>query len=207
MPPGNPPLFPILIISIISLVSRVILEVSYERFKRKNNYKNTYTGGEYLFAIKKSPVLGKLILVLLPLIPFCRYSSIVDLIAFKNTFERRLNNEIEDNDVTKVISIQNEDGEESVENDSFEQDENAKIEHLTGDVVDKEDVFFEDLLSDLEKNVDAESVDLFAYFLFVMAMEELHRDVEEEIGKYHEFNGSFANSEDLKRDDDPKLRR
>ena len=40
-----------------------------------------------------------------------------------------------------------------------------------------------------------------------MAMEELHRDVEEEIGKYHEFNGSFANSEDLKRDDDPKLRR
>ena len=195
-----------LIISIISLVSRVILEVSYERFKRKNNYKNTYTGGEYLFAIKKSPVLGKLILVLLPLIPFCRYSSIVDLIAFKNTFERRLNNEIEDN-VTKVISIQNEDGEESVENDSFEQDENAKIEHLTGDVVDKEDVFFEDLLSDLEKNVDAESVDLFAYFLFVMAMEELHRDVEEEIGKYHEFNGSFANSEDLKRDDDPKLRR
>ena len=135
-----------LIISIISLVSRVILEVSYERFKRKNNYKNTYTGGEYLFAIKKSPVLGKLILVLLPLIPFCRYSSIVDLIAFKNTFERRLNNEIEDNDVTKVISIQNEDGEESVENDSFEQDENAKIEHLTGDVVDKEDVFFEDLL-------------------------------------------------------------
>lgn len=33
-----------LIISIISLVSRVILEVSYERFKRKNNYKNTYTG-------------------------------------------------------------------------------------------------------------------------------------------------------------------
>ncbi len=196
-----------LIISIISLVSRVILEVSYERFKRKNNYKNTYTGGEYLFAIKKSPVLGKLILVLLPLIPFCRYSSIVDLIAFKNTFERRLNNEIEDNDVTKVISIQNEDGEESVENDSFEQDENAKIEHLTGDVVDKEDVFFEDLLSDLEKNVDAESVDLFAYFLFVMAMEELHRDVEEEIGKYHEFNGSFANSEDLKRDDDPKLRR
>ena len=196
-----------LIISIISLVSRVILEVSYERFKRKNNYKNTYTGGEYLFAIKKSPVLGKLILVLLPLIPFCRYSSIVDLIAFKNTFERRLNNEIEDNDVTKVISIQNEDGEERVENDSFEQDENAKIEHLTGDVVDKEDVFFEDLLSDLEKNVDAESVDLFAYFLFVMAMEELHRDVEEEIGKYHEFNGSFANSEDLKRDDDPKLRR
>ena len=196
-----------LIISIISLVSRVILEVSYERFKRKNNYKNTYTGGEYLFAIKKSPVLGKLILVLLPLIPFCRYSSIVDLIAFKNTFERRLNNEIEDNDVTKVISIQNEDGEESVENDSFEQDENAKIEHLTGDVVDKEDVFFEDLLSDLEKNVDAESVDLFAYFLFVMAMEELHRDVEEEIGKYHEFNGCFANSEDLKRDDDPKLRR
>ena len=196
-----------LIISIISLVSRVILEVSYERFKRKNNYKNTYTGGEYLFAIKKSPVLGKLILVLLPLIPFCRYSSIVDLIAFKNTFERRLNNEIEDNDVTKVISIQNEDGEESVENDSFEQDENAKIEHLTGDVVDKEDVFFEDLLSDIEKNVDAESVDLFAYFLFVMAMEELHRDVEEEIGKYHEFNGSFANSEDLKRDDDPKLRR
>ena len=196
-----------LIISIISLVSRVILEVSYQRFKRKNNYKNTYTGGEYLFAIKKSPVLGKLILVLLPLIPFCRYSSIVDLIAFKNTFERRLNNEIEDNDVTKVISIQNEDGEESVENDSFEQDENAKIEHLTGDVVDKEDVFFEDLLSDLEKNVDAESVDLFAYFLFVMAMEELHRDVEEEIGKYHEFNGSFANSEDLKRDDDPKLRR
>ena len=196
-----------LIISIISLVSIVILEVSYERFKRKNNYKNTYTGGEYLFAIKKSPVLGKLILVLLPLIPFCRYSSIVDLIAFKNTFERRLNNEIEDNDVTKVISIQNEDGEESVENDSFEQDENAKIEHLTGDVVDKEDVFFEDLLSDLEKNVDAESVDLFAYFLFVMAMEELHRDVEEEIGKYHEFNGSFANSEDLKRDDDPKLRR
>ncbi len=196
-----------LMISIISLVSRVILEVSYERFKRKNNYKNTYTGGEYLFAIKKSPVLGKLILVLLPLIPFCRYSSIVDLIAFKNTFERRLNNEIEDNDVTKVISIQNEDGEESVENDSFEQDENAKIEHLTGDVVDKEDVFFEDLLSDLEKNVDAESVDLFAYFLFVMAMEELHRDVEEEIGKYHEFNGSFANSEDLKRDDDPKLRR
>ena len=118
-----------------------------------------------------------------------------------------MNNEIEDNDVTKVISIQNEDGEESVENDSFEQDENAKIEHLTGDVVDKEDVFFEDLLSDLEKNVDAESVDLFAYFLFVMAMEELHRDVEEEIGKYHEFNGSFANSEDLKRDDDPKLRR
>ena len=196
-----------LIISIISLVSRVILEVSYERFKRKNNYKNTYTGGEYLFAIKKSPVLGKLILVLLPLIPFCRYSSIVDLIAFKNTFERRLNNEIEDNDVTKVISIQNEDGEESVENDSFEQDENAKIEHLTGYLVDKEDVFFEDLLSDLEKNVDAESVDLFAYFLFVMAMEELHRDVEEEIGKYHEFNGSFANSEDLKRDDDPKLRR
>ena len=196
-----------LIISIISLVSRVILEVSYERFKRKNNYKNTYTGGEYLFSLKKSPVLGKLILVLLPLIPFCRYSSIVDLIAFKNTFERRLNNEIEDNDVTKVISIQNEDGEESVENDSFEQDENAKIEHLTGDVVDKEDVFFEDLLSDLEKNVDAESVDLFAYFLFVMAMEELHRDVEEEIGKYHEFNGSFANSEDLKRDDDPKLRR
>ena len=196
-----------LIISIISLVSRVILEVSYERFKRKNNYKNTYTGGEYLFAIKKSPVLGKLILVLLPLIPFCRYSSIVDLIAFKNTFERRLNNEIEDNDVTKVISIQNEDGEESVENDSFEQDENAKIEHLTGDVVDKEDVFFEDLLSDLEKNVDAESVDLFAYFLFVMAMEELHRDVQEEIGKYHQFNGSFANSEDLKRDDDPKLRR
>ena len=67
-----------LIISIISLVSRVILEVSYERFKRKNNYKNTYTGGEYLFAIKKSPVLGKLVLVLLPLIPFCRYSSIVD---------------------------------------------------------------------------------------------------------------------------------
>ena len=196
-----------LIISIISLVSRVILEVSYERFKRKNNYKNTYTGGEYLFAIKKSPVLGKLILVLLPLIPFCRYSSIVDLIAFKNTFERRLNNEIEDNDVTKVISIQNEDGEESVENDSFEQDENAKIEHLTGDVVDKEDVFFVVFLSDLEKNVDAESVDLFAYFLFVMAMEELHRDVEEEIGKYHEFNGSFANSEDLKRDDDPKLRR
>ena len=196
-----------LIISIISLVSRVILEVSYERFKRKNNYKNTYTGGEYLFAIKKSPVLGKLILVLLPLIPFCRYSSIVDLIAFKNTFERRLNNEIEDNDVTKVISIQNEDGEESVENDSFEQDENAKIEHLTGDVVDKEDVFFVFFLSDLEKNVDAESVDLFAYFLFVMAMEELHRDVEEEIGKYHEFNGSFANSEDLKRDDDPKLRR
>ena len=196
-----------LIISIISLVSRVILEVSYERFKRKNNYKNTYTGGEYLFAIKKSPVLGKLILVLLPLIPFCRYSSIVDLIAFKNTFERRLNNEIEDNDVTKVISIQNEDGEESVENDSFEQDENAKIEHLTGDVVDKEDVFFEDLLTEKEKNVDAESVDLFAYFLFVMAMEELHRDVEEEIGKYHEFNGSFANSEDLKRDDDPKLRR
>lgn len=196
-----------LIISIISLVSRVILEVSYERFKRKNNYKNTYTGGEYLFAIKKSPVLGKLVLVLLPLIPFCRYSSIVDLIAFKNTFERRLNNEIEDNDVTKVISIQNEDGEESVENDSFEQDENAKIEHLTGDVVDKEDVFFEDLLSDLEKNVGVEDADLLAYMFFVMAMEELYHDVEEEIGKYHEFNGSFANSEDLKRDDDPKLRR
>lgn len=196
-----------LIISIISLVSRVILEVSYERFKRKNNYKNTYIRGEYLFAIKKSPVLGKLVLVLLPLIPFCRYSSIIDLIAFKNTFERRLNNEIEDNDVIKVISLQNEDGEESVENDSFEQDENAKIEHLTGDVVDKEDVFLEDLLSDLEKNVGVEDADLLAYMFFVMAMEELHRDVEEEVGKYHEFNESFTNSDSDKRDNEHKLRR
>ena len=32
-----------LIISIISLVSRVILEVSYERFKRKNNYKDNFS--------------------------------------------------------------------------------------------------------------------------------------------------------------------
>ncbi len=196
-----------LIISIISLVSRVILEVSYERFKRKNNYKNTYIRGEYLFAIKKSPVLGKLVLVLLPLIPFCRYSSIIDLIAFKNTFERRLNNEIEDNDVIKVISLQNEDGEESVENDSFEQDENAKIEHLTGEVVDKEDVFLEDLLSDLEKNVGVEDADLLAYMFFVMTTEDFYREVEKEFIKYHEFDGSFANSEDLKRDDDPKLRR